>query len=386
MTRYKPDYLQDSRNRAVPNRAAAQNSVRKRSRFLIALLVTGIFVAINACNFSPKPSKLVEDLGRTLERGETEKALMFFSSRLIARLGIGPLKEDLGKTTAELKQHGGIKSIKVLSEDEAGDLAEVLVEITRGNGDVTKARYKFVKEQGAWKIDEVSLETPSQSVEPLHPESAVEDVVKWARDTGAQKLKSWLEKQSPPPICNAPSVERTSLPDEVKYHDVDDSKIKERLLSALEPVLKLVGCSNTQGVILYKGPNVYAGNLGGGQIAITPGALYFSSAPPDERIFHNLAELRIFLAREIFRQMVPREKPGAGLNEADMLLRRDLKLNYLAAITSLSLDNDPAMLDGVALDLDLYAKPAGIMSGTQGVPSLQHISDIFGAAKQDFRE
>ncbi len=154
MTRYKPDYPKDSRNRAVPNRGEAQYSARKRPRFLIALSVIGIVVTINACTFSPKPSKLVEDLGRTLERGETDKALTFFSTHLIARLGIGPLKENLGKTAAELKEHGGIKSIKVLSEDEAGELAEVLVEITRGNGAVTKARYKFVKEQGAWKIDE----------------------------------------------------------------------------------------------------------------------------------------------------------------------------------------------------------------------------------------
>ena len=377
--------LKDSRNRAVPNRAVAQYSSREHWRFLIALLITGILLGNNGCNFSPKPSKLVEDLGRTLERGETDKALTFFSSHLIARLGIGPLKENLGKTTAELKEHGGIKSIKVLSEDQAGDLAEVVVEITRGNGVVTKARYKFVKEQGAWKIDDVSSETP-QAAEPLHPESAVEDVVKWARDAGAPKLKSWLEKQPKPPICNASSVDRNSLPDEVKYHDVDDPKTKERLLSALEPVFRLVGCVNSQGIVLYKGSNVYAGSLAGGQIAITPGSSYFIGSPPDESIFHNLAELRIFLAREIFRQMVPIEPPTAGLNEADMLLRRDLKLNYLAAITSLSLDHDPAILDRVVLDLDLYAKPAGIMSGTQGVPSLHQIQDVLGAAKQDFRE
>jgi hypothetical protein len=385
MTHYKPDYPKDSRNRAVPNRGAAQYSAAKRSRFLIALLITGIFLANNGCNFSPKPSKLVEDLGRTLERGETDKALTFFSSHLIARLGIGPLKDNLGKTAAELKEHGGIKSIKVLSKDQAGNLAEVLVEITRGNGDVTKARYKFVKEQGTWKIDDVSLETP-QANEPLHPESAVEDVVKWARDTGASELKNWLEKQSLPPVCSAPSVDRNSLPDEVKYHDVDDPKTKKRLISALEPVLKLVGCSNSQGVVLYKGPNVYAGNLAGGQIAITPGSLYFIGSPPDESIFHDLAELRIFLAREVFRRIVPIEQPNAGLNEADTLLRHDLKLNYLAAVTSLSLDHDPAILDRVVLDLDLYAKPVGILSGTQGVPSSQQIQDVFGAAKQDSRE
>jgi len=33
---------------------------------------------------------------------------------------------------------------------------------------------------------------------------------------------------------------------------------------------------------------------------------------------------------------------------------------------------------------DLYAKPAGVMSGTQGVPSLNQIQDVFGAAKQEY--
>ena len=116
MTHYKPDCLKDNRNRAVPNRAAAQCSVRKHSRFLIALLVSAVAIAGTGCNFSRKPSKVVEDLISTLERGEAERAVTFFSSRLINKVGIGPLKEDLGKTTAELKQHGGIKSIKVLSE------------------------------------------------------------------------------------------------------------------------------------------------------------------------------------------------------------------------------------------------------------------------------
>src|ERR1044072_391917 len=105
MTFHKPNYREDSRNRAVPNRAAAQYSARKHRRFLIALLVTGIFLANSTCNFSRKPSRLVEDFGRTLERGETDKALAFFSTHLIARLGIGPLKENLGQTAAELREH-----------------------------------------------------------------------------------------------------------------------------------------------------------------------------------------------------------------------------------------------------------------------------------------
>jgi hypothetical protein len=151
-------------------------------------------------------------------------------------------------------------------------------------------------------------------------------------------------------------------------------------LSALDPLLKLVGCSNTQGVVVYEGLNVYAGSLDGGQIAITPRASYFAGSPPDEKIFHALAELRIFLAREIFRQMTPLEKPNVGLNETDMLLRRELKLHYLTGMASLTIDHDPAILYGVALDL--YGRPAGTLSSREGVPSLDQIENVFGATRR----
>ena len=84
--------------------------------------------------------------------------------------------------------------------------------------------------------------------------------------------------------------------------------------------------------------------------------------------------------------MVPVEKPNTGLNEMDMLLRRELKLTYLAGIASLTIDQDPTILDRVDLDLDLYAKPVGAVSGRQGVPTLDQIKDVFGAARQGYRK
>lgn len=296
------------------------------SRVLLVLALLELLSINLGCNLSAKPSKSVEMLCRTVESGDVDRAATLFSSGLINKLGIQALKEDLSRTAAELKEHGGIKSIKVLKEDAVGDVAEVTVEITRGNGNVSPVRYDLLKEQGVWKVNGVSADSASQANEPLRPNTAVEDVAKWGRDMGASKLKGWIEKQAPPPICKAPSADRATLPDEVKYHDVDDPKVRERLLSALDPVLKLVGCPSTQGIVLYKGLNVYAGHLDGGQIAITPGGLYFAGSPPDEKIFHSLAELRIFLARAIFRQMVPVEKPNAGMNETDMSLRREVSL------------------------------------------------------------
>lgn len=354
-----------------------------RWSWVLLMGLVGLAVLSAACALSPKPSQVIEDMSATLYRGHIDHAMTFFSRRLINQFGVEAFKKDLAKTSAELKEHGGIKSLKVLNESESGDVTHVLVEIMRGNNSVTKVRYKLVKEGGAWKIDAVALD--ASEVEPLHPERAVDDVVNWAREQGVADIQNWLAKQPEPAVCNAPSVDRNTLPDEIRYHDVDDPRVRERLFSALEPVLKLVGCKNSQGVILYKGQTVYAGNLQGGQIAITPGALYFGASPPDERIFHNLAELRIFLAREVFRQMISVEKPTEELNEADMLLRYELKLNYLAGLVSLSIDKDPTILDRVALDIDLYGKRPGITSGIQSAPDLRQIQDVFGAAKQDYK-
>ena len=188
------------------------------------------------CSLSAKPSKTVDNLCRAMESGDVDRAATLFSSGVINRVGIQALKQDLLGGVAELKEHGGIKSIRVVKEDVVGDVAEVMVEITRGNGNVSPVRYKLVKEQGVWKVDKVGS---GEASEPLHPENAVEDVVKWARDVGASSLKSWVGKQPVPAVCKASAVDRATLPDEVKYHDVDDPKARERLLSALEPVVKL---------------------------------------------------------------------------------------------------------------------------------------------------
>jgi hypothetical protein len=357
-------------------------------KLLLIAVLSLISIGIGCGLLQSKPSQTVESFLRTVERGDVKQAMTFLSSGAISRHGIEQLKRELSSVTVELKEHGGIKSIKVLKEDTVGDVAEVTTVITRGNGLSASVHYKLLKEQGTWKIDDAKSDSSVEAdeSEPLRPESAVEDVVKWVRLQHAAQLRSWLMTQPAPSVCTAISTGQAPLPDEVRYHIVDDLKIKARLLEGLDPVLKLTGCSSQQGVLLYKGLTVYAFNLGNGQIAITPDASYFSPDPPDEKIFHTLAELRIFLAREVFRQIVPAENPIAGLNEADMRLRQELKLDYLAALTSLVIDRDPAILDKAALDLYLFGKPPGIAPGTQGTPTLQQIQDVFGAARQDYQE
>src|SRR5260370_26438748 len=93
----------------------------KCSRVLLVLALLELLSISPGCGSSAKPSKSVETLCRTLERGEVDRAAGFFSSGLVNRLGIGALKEDLSRTTAELKEHGGVKFSQVLAEDVAVD-------------------------------------------------------------------------------------------------------------------------------------------------------------------------------------------------------------------------------------------------------------------------
>ncbi|MDX6444641.1 MAG: hypothetical protein QOH71_1715 [Blastocatellia bacterium] len=123
---------------------------------LLVLVLIGL-VSVNAgCNLSQGPSKTVESLLRAVERGEIERAVTFFSGGITTKRGISLLKADLSTTSVELKADGGIKSIKVLKEDVVGEVAEVTIEITKGNGSIATLRYKLILERGTWKIDGVN--------------------------------------------------------------------------------------------------------------------------------------------------------------------------------------------------------------------------------------
>lgn len=59
-------------------------------------------------------------------------------------------------------------------------------------------------------------------------------------------------------------------------------------------------------------------------------------------------------------------------------------LNYPAGTMSLAIDAKQAVLQRVALDVDLYANRQSGARNTS-VPSLEKIKDNFGVAKQDYR-
>ena len=131
------------------------------SRFLRVVVIAAVFGVLGPmadCGFRKKPSTVVEDLCRTVERGEIDRAASVMSQGFITRAGIDNIKESLRQTALWIKNDGGIRSIKVLKEDTVGDVAEVTVQITRGGGDSSVVHYRLIREQGEWKIDAIASE------------------------------------------------------------------------------------------------------------------------------------------------------------------------------------------------------------------------------------
>jgi hypothetical protein len=145
------------------------------STLLRKVIILSLFCALACfagCGSRKKPSAVVEEMCRTIERGEVDQAAKFYSQAFISRIGIDSIKESSRQTALWIKRDGGIKSIEVLKEDTVGEVAEISIKITRGGGDSSVVHYKLVWETGGWKIDGLASDptlptasaTPSLSV------------------------------------------------------------------------------------------------------------------------------------------------------------------------------------------------------------------------------
>lgn len=124
---------------------------------IVVIVATVISLAtIGSCGSRKKPSTVVEDLVRTIERGDIDQAMTYNSQGFVSRQGIDNLKESFRQTALWIKRDGGIKSLEVLKEDTVGEVAEVALKITRGGGDSSVVYYRLIWEKADWKVDGVA--------------------------------------------------------------------------------------------------------------------------------------------------------------------------------------------------------------------------------------
>jgi len=115
------------------------------------LLLPCVLVAV-AC-LASGPEATVKRFYSAVEDGEIDKATGLVSSRIINLLGEDKLRKALSEQALEIKEKGGIKSVKVDELNEVGEIAEGKVTITYGNGTQETEEVKLTKEDGKWKLD-----------------------------------------------------------------------------------------------------------------------------------------------------------------------------------------------------------------------------------------
>jgi hypothetical protein len=141
------------------NLARHQFSFPRIAATVAAVLI--VLASIADCGAQKKPSTVVKDLVRMVERGEIDQAARYNSQGFVSRYGIDSVKESLRQTALWIKRDGGVKSIDVLKEDTVGEIAEVTIKVTRGGGDSSIIYYKLIWENGDWKIDGVASDPTS---------------------------------------------------------------------------------------------------------------------------------------------------------------------------------------------------------------------------------
>jgi hypothetical protein len=118
---------------------------------------SAIFILVTlliGCSRSSSPSKAVKNFYQLVEKGEVTAAYEMISvggKRLMDPFGGKSVLIEQG--TEKIKETGGIKDFKIISEDVQGEIATEEFIIIYGNGSKEENSERLIKEDGKWKID-----------------------------------------------------------------------------------------------------------------------------------------------------------------------------------------------------------------------------------------
>ena len=117
---------------------------------ILAVLFSAVILA--GCTGSGKPSDTYKEFATSLEKNELEAAykLLDKQSRILIdqRGGVA----NLTASAAHIKEHRGVKEIKVTSEEQQGDAATSTVLVSFNDGFSGEVVNRFIKEDGKWKL------------------------------------------------------------------------------------------------------------------------------------------------------------------------------------------------------------------------------------------
>lgn len=122
------------------------------NRFFCMVIVV-LLTILPACSLFNSPSQTVKNFNKYVSEGKIDDATKLLSKRVISNMGIDKVKSGLARTTKNIKERGGITSLEIVKEEIIGEVAEVHMIISYGNGSKINEKVQLIKEEGDWKID-----------------------------------------------------------------------------------------------------------------------------------------------------------------------------------------------------------------------------------------
>lgn len=122
-----------------------------KNRALLLLLVIVTIFALAGCTQS-SPSAVVKKFYDYVDKGQFDKAAALFSQRALSQFGIAKIEALIEMQKQGFDSLGGVKSYRITKETIIKDQANVVVELTLGNGTVQSVPVSLVKEDKDWRI------------------------------------------------------------------------------------------------------------------------------------------------------------------------------------------------------------------------------------------
>ena len=122
-----------------------------RIHLLLCSLALFWGIVVSGCS-SSGPGATVQRFYRAVESGEVKAASEMISGSVVSMMGPKKLEAALQSETAKISRKGGIQSIELLSEETNGQIAEVRVRVTYGNGETDEQSVNLTRIDGRWMI------------------------------------------------------------------------------------------------------------------------------------------------------------------------------------------------------------------------------------------
>lgn len=120
----------------------------------LAILFATVSLALVACGGGSGPGAVYTDIMNNIEKGNIEKAMasIHIDGSAAALMGEDKLKAMLTELSEDISKRGGIKKVKILSEDIDGVTGKIKAETIMGDGSSETDDINFIRIDGKWKM------------------------------------------------------------------------------------------------------------------------------------------------------------------------------------------------------------------------------------------